>query len=420
MEFGQPPYDRADQDEDSGQERGQGQAWAADLFTSPALAVEPTERALADGIESDGGAVPSHLVSRRVERGCTGVTPDNLLTGSRNSPVHLPEVPALALVEAGSNDTVKPRRMPTPRGADTSPQPQRRVNSPVASTPGTDNDPQRWRAVDLIVTTASHAEVRVSGAARRCPADKVHLDRSTGVIGRNCLLRQYEHFHLHHLEVSFDRLVASSEAMDRLQAAIARPTDGNRVRRFQAAVWQMRDRGQRTVPASEFTTRVREGCSVDAVASTMVLRDGGRVNRRVTFISELTTIDAATLLAGDFGLTASFVRWLASVEGASQQNLATLFAHAVGSVGDLDLIRGATDLRDPRTKVFRARGVEVDNAIGVLIGRASRVDRQVRVRRPGSALRQFPGFDTISELAARQREPNVNAMNRRPRGPGGL
>ncbi|MGC4897067.1 hypothetical protein [Micromonospora sp. DT31] len=262
----------------------------------------------------------------------------------------------------------------------------------------------RWAAVDLTVTAASHVQVRLTGATRWFRAGMVHLERSTGVVGSRCLLRQEEHFHLHHLEVSFDLLGESQAAMGSLRRAIAKPGARGRVRQFQRVVSRIFDAEQSPDAGGQVTMRVREPCSVTARASTLVLGDGKKLNREVRFISELTTIDAAVLLARDFELAAAFISRLASGEGASAEELTSLFADAAGSVGDLDLIRGATDLRDPKTSVFRAHGREVvDNAVGVLIGTGNRLDRSVTVRRPAEALRRCPGLGEVNELAAQVR-----------------
>ncbi|QLQ38475.1 hypothetical protein [Micromonospora robiginosa] len=277
---------------------------------------------------------------------------------------------------------------------------------------------QRWLAVDLIVATASHAEVRVAGAARLFPAGAVHLERSTAVIGRDCVLQHQEHYHLHHLEVSFDLLTSSTAVMDRLREAIAAQGDRGHVDRFRHAVRSLRDPEPRSAGAGEYRTRVRDGCAVTAMASTLVLEDRARVKHTMRFVSELTTIDAVTLLADHPALATEFVRRLASGKGASHAELTRLFARAAGGLGDVDLIRGATDLRDPDTHVFRARGREVvEDAPVVLIGDGNEIDHRVRVRRPGGALRLSPGFDVISvvareELVAR-REAEVAAREQK-------
>ena len=262
----------------------------------------------------------------------------------------------------------------------------------------------RWAAVDLTVTAASHVRVRLAGATRWFRAGMVHLERSTGVVGSNCLLRQEEHFHLHHLEVSFDLLVESQAVMESLRKAIAEPRHSWRVQQFQRVVSRTLGAERPSDVVDQVKMRVREPCSVTARASTLVLGDSKKVTREVRFISELTTINAAVLLAADFELAAAFISRLASGEGASREELTTLFADAAGHVGDLDLIRGATDLRDPETSVFRAQGQEmVDNAVGVLIGSGNQLDRSVTVRRPDGTLRLFPGFEEVFELAAQVR-----------------
>ncbi|MCI4063301.1 hypothetical protein MRQ36_12245 [Micromonospora sp. R77] len=255
--------------------------------------------------------------------------------------------------------------------------------------------------VDLTVTMATHGTVRLTGVARFFPADTVHLERSTAVIGDGCVLRQEEHFHFHHVEVSFDRLVESPEALDALRVALAEPGDSRHTRHFRDAVRGLCAPPPEPETDNQARLRVRQPVSVTTRASAVVLGEGTRVTRKVEFISELTTIDAVELLARDSGLVNAFLDHLTSVDLASREPLTSLFAAAAGQVEDLELIRGAQDLRDPGTSVFRAVGHEVvSDAVGVLLGTGNRLDRSLEVRRPDVyGLAPSQGLEVVTEVA---------------------
>ena len=55
-------------------------------------------------VTGGAGFVPSHLVDRLVERGCTVVVLDNFVTGSKDNVSHLLEKPTFTLVEADISD----------------------------------------------------------------------------------------------------------------------------------------------------------------------------------------------------------------------------------------------------------------------------------------------------------------------------
>ncbi|MFG1676269.1 NAD-dependent epimerase/dehydratase family protein [Micromonospora sp. NPDC049282] len=55
-------------------------------------------------VTGGAGFVPSHLVDRLVERGCTVVVLDNFVTGSKDNVAHLLEKPTFTLIEADISD----------------------------------------------------------------------------------------------------------------------------------------------------------------------------------------------------------------------------------------------------------------------------------------------------------------------------
>jgi hypothetical protein len=236
------------------------------------------------------------------------------------------------------------------------------------------------------VAGPAHGRVNVVGLARLFPAHTVHAQQSTAVVTANdCALRSVDHYHVHRVSVSFDRLLLSDDRVrDELARLVLKPADAQRIKAFQRALQRVSttDSNQPNTPASIPLHRSYVHTVTD---NTVVLRgDRSRLNLRSRYVVEEAELPIVDLLAQDPALIQSFAEALAAPAAAPQTGafLRDLL-RAGGRTDDLALLAYASDLPTPDTWLFSLFGVaRVDQASAVMIGSGNRLTTGLELDRP--------------------------------------